>query len=142
MDEFKQIITELILLFEHLCEVEQRKLAVVQKSQVTYLEDCMNEEQAAILKMRGLDSRREKCQERLGWKGDSFRQILDKATDTERDELQPLFASLSHQVAAFRDLSDSAKTMIEINLHQVNKAIAAQQGERAPLHGSLTSHKI
>lgn len=143
MNEFKEIISELILLFQDLCEIEQEKLNVIQKNRVTFLEDCMNQEQAAILKMRGLDIRREACQERLGWKGDSFRQILEKAGEAERKELEPLFDDLSRFVSLFQEISDSAKTMIEVNLHQINKMLEGGPDAGRPAGStSFTSKKI
>lgn len=141
MTEFKNILLELIHLFEHLCEVERKKLQTVEKNRVTLLEDCMNEEQAAILKLRGLDSRREKCQERLGFKDKTFRQILEHITDEERADLQPIFHQLTERVTEFRELSDSAKAMIEINLHHINNIITEHQ-DTGSASGSITSHKV
>lgn len=143
MNEFKEIISELTLLFQDLCEIEQEKLEVIQKKRITFLEDCMNQEQAAILRMRGLDIRRETCQERLGWKGDSFRQILDKNDEAGRKELEPMFTELSHFVTQFQNISDSARTLIEINLHQINKMMEGEPNAGRPAgKTSFTNKKI
>lgn len=143
MNEFKEIISELILLFQDLCQIEQEKLNVIQKNRVTYLEDCMNQEQAAILKMRGLDVRRENCQEQLGWKGDSFRQILDKMDEAGRAEFEPMFEELSRFVSLFQGISDSARALIEVNLHQINKMMESNSQPLSPAGSTtFTSKKI
>lgn len=141
MTEFISILEELIQLFDHLCEVEQNKLRTVEKNRITILEDCMNEEQAAILRLRGLDVRREKCMERLGFGQKTFKEIMELVSDEERQLLSPLFSQLGDRVSRFQEFSDSAKALIEINLHHINQAIAAQQSDGMK-PGSFTNHKV
>ncbi|MBW4844714.1 flagellar export chaperone FlgN [Lacrimispora celerecrescens] len=133
MNNFIAVIEDMIQLFEDLVQVEQVKLEAAKKNRVTYVEDCMNKEQAAILKLRGLDKKREDCQEQLGMKGDTFQQILSKVSEEEeRDKLKQLFDRLSYQVRLFQEISDGARSMIEINLHMIDKAIRNSQGGIAP----------
>lgn len=123
MSDFIAVIEELILLFQHLIQVEQTKLESIRKNRITYVEDCMNQEQAAIMKLRGLDKRREDCQKKLGFSGYTFQQILAEVNGEQQETLKKLFDSLSQQVRLFQDTNDSAKSMLEINLHLINKAI-------------------
>ena len=51
--DFKKIIEELIALFDHLIPIEQEKLDAAIKNRVTFVEDCMHKEQAAVLQLRG-----------------------------------------------------------------------------------------
>lgn len=131
MDDFITVIEELIHLFQDLRQIEQDKLAAVQKNRITYVEDCMNKEQAAILKLRGLDKKRDTCQEQLGFKGDTFQQILSKVSGEEHGQLKYLFDTLSDQVRQFQDVNESAHTLIEINLHKIDKAIHNSQNAMA-----------
>lgn len=124
MNEFTAVIEELIRLFKDLSQVEEKKLEAVKKNRVTHVEDCMNQEQAAILKLRGLEKRLEVSQEELGCPKCTFRQILDKASGTENySRLKALFDALSRQVRQFQDISESARTLLEINLHVLNKTL-------------------
>lgn len=124
MNEFTAVIEELIRLFKDLSQVEEKKLEAAKKNRITHVEDCMNQEQAAILRLRGLEKRLEASQEELGCGKCTFRQILDKASGTEDySRLKMLFDTLSHQVRQFKSISDSARTMIDINLHVLNKTL-------------------
>lgn len=127
MNDFISVIEDLILLFKELIQVEETKLEAASKNRVTYVEDCMNKEQAAILKLRGLEKKRETVQEKLGFKGYTFQQILSETTGEEQDQLRKLFDTLSRQVRQFQDTNESARSMIEINLHMINKAINNSQ---------------
>lgn len=133
MNDFTAVIEDMIQLFQDLVQVEQVKLEAAKKNRVTYVEDCMNKEQAAILKLRGLDKKREDCQERLGMKGDTFQQILSKVSEgEEHNQLKELFDRLSYQVRLFQEISDGARTIIELNLHMIDKAIRNSQGKMTP----------
>jgi hypothetical protein len=127
MNEFITVIEDLTELFQELIQIEQTKLEAVKKNRITYVEDCMNKEQAAILKLRGLERKRELCQEKLGFEGDTFQTILSKTSGDEHIMLNGMFNTLSDHVRLFQEINDSARTMIEINLHKINKAINNSQ---------------
>lgn len=123
---FTKVIEEFITLFEHLISIEQEKLDAAVKNRVTFVEDCMHKEQAAVLQLRGLEQKRETEQKHLGMEGFTFRQILEEAPAETAASLKPLFDQLSERVAAFRSVSDSAKNIIEVNLHMIQSALAAE----------------
>ena len=82
--QFTEIIKEFIALFDNLIPIEQEKLDAAVKNRITFVEDCMHKEQAAVLKLRGLEQRREAEQKRLGMEGYTFRQILEHVPDDDR----------------------------------------------------------
>lgn len=127
MNDFISVIEDFILLFEDLTQIEESKLEAASKNRVTYVEDCMNKEQAAILKLRGLEKKREVTQEKLGFKGYTFQQILSETTGEEQEKLKELFDTLSRRIRQFQNINESARDMIEINLHMINKAINNSQ---------------
>ena len=121
---FTKVIEEFITLFDHLISIEQEKLDAAVKNRVTFVEDCM--EQAAVLQLRGLEQKRETEQKRLGMEGFTFRRILEEAPSETAASLKPLFDQLSERVTAFRSVSDSAKNIIEVNLHVIQRALVAE----------------
>lgn len=123
---FTQIIEEFIALFDQLISVEQEKLDAAVKNRITFVEDCMHKEQAAVLQLRGLEQKREAEQEHLGMKDYTFRQILKEVPADTAASLQPLFNQLSERITVFRSVSDSAKDIIEVNLHVIQSALAAE----------------
>jgi hypothetical protein len=131
MDEFIAVIKDLIHLFQDLIQIEQDKLVAAQKNRISFIEDSMNKEQAAILKLRGLDKKREHCQEQLGYKGCTFREILSKVSGDEYIQLNELFEDLSEHVKLFQDINESAQSLIEIKLHKIDKAIIQSRDKKA-----------
>lgn len=132
---FTKIIEEYIALFDHLIPIEQEKLDAAVKNRVSFIEDCMHKEQAAVLQLRGLEQKRETEQKRLGIEGFTFRQILEHAPE-ETAVLSPLFDQLAERVRTFRSVSDSAKDIIEVNLHKIQSALAAESSGKATYSAS------
>lgn len=124
--DFIKIIKDFIELFEALISIEEKKLDAATKNRVSFVEDCMNKEQAAILRLRGLEKKREQAQLQLGMKDLTFRQILEKVPSDIESVLRPLFDQLSAQIRTFQSVSDSAKESIELNLHMIQSALEAQ----------------
>lgn len=128
---FTKIIEELITLFDHLIPIEQEKLDAAVKNRVSFVEDCMHKEQAAVLQLRGLEQKRESEQKRLGLEGYTFRQILECAPEDAAAALNPLFDRLAEQVRTFQSVSASARDIIEVNLHVIQRALAAEAPGKA-----------
>ena len=109
---FTKVIEEFITLFDHLISIEQEKLDAAVKNRVTFVEDCMHKEQAAVLQLRGLEQKRETEQKRLGMEGFTFRRILEEAPSETAASLKTLFDQLSERVTSLRSVSYSAKNII------------------------------
>lgn len=124
--DFIKLIEEFIRFFDDLIPLEQEKLDAAVKNRVSFIEECMHKEQAAVLRLRGLEQKREKAQEQLGMKDCTFRQILEKAPDDVASVLKPLFDQMSGQVRTLRSLSDNSKDAIETNLHIIQSSLAGK----------------
>ena len=118
--DFIKIMNEFINFFDELISIEQEKLDAAVNNRVSF----MHKEQAAILKLRGLEQKREKEQERLGMKEYTFRQILEHAPEDAASELNPLFDRLSEQVRLTQSLSGNIKDAIEVNLHVIQSSLS------------------
>lgn len=129
MDEFKKIIGDLIRLFRQLIKIEEVKLNAAAGKHVATLEDCVTQEQALLLRLRGLEQSREKAQAKAGYGGLLFREILEKAPDSERESLYELFDELSREVQMFREISEDTNQILQTNLHMIQKALNKKTGD-------------
>lgn len=124
INDFRSVVGDLVTLLDGFNEIETEKLDAVQKNRVTFIEESMKKEQAAIMKLRGLDKKRESIQKDLGWEDMSFQQILSQVNDVERERLQPLFDRLTASTRRFIATKDSAQKALEIGLHHINMQLA------------------
>ncbi len=123
MKEFQKVITEMTSLFKQFTAVEQMKLKALRDNHVAAVEDCMNKEQAMIMNLRGLEKKLAACQEKAGYGGLRFREILDQAPAKEREKLLPLFEAFDQELQKFRNVNEDANEMLKNNLHMINKAM-------------------
>lgn len=128
MSEFKKIIEQLISLFRQLTKIEEVKLQGAAGNHVGTVEDCVTQQQALLLKLRGLEQARERAQAKAGYAGLQFRQILEKAPDDEREELYRLFDELSREIQMFQEINEDANQILRTNLHMIDKTIRDKTG--------------
>lgn len=128
MDEFKDIIGQLIRVFQQLTKIEQVKLNAVAGKHIGTVEDCVTQQQALLLKLRGLEQARERAQKKAGYEGLQFRQILERAPDDEREELLVLFDSLSREIQMFREVNENSNEILRTNIHSIDKALRKKSG--------------
>ena len=128
LSAFRELLRQFIELFDRMLPLEQSKLEVVSRNQVALLEDIIKKEQAEIMALRGLDQRRERMQEELGWKDLTFQEILRRLPEEERPDMKQLFDELAARVTQFQSVTESSKTIMEVNLHAINQMVARQGG--------------
>ena len=128
LSSFRELIQQFIELFDRMTPLEQSKLEVVSRNQVALLEDIIKKEQAEIMALRGLDQKRERMQEELGWKDLTFQEILRRLPEEERPDMKQLFDELAARVKQFQSVTESSKTIMEVNLHAINQMAARQGG--------------
>lgn len=128
MDKFEKVLKDLIALFCELNGVESVKLEAASAHRVATVEECMTKEQSMILMLKGLDKEREKAQQKAGFGGLTFRDILMQVGEEEKERLLPLFDELSKQIQMYQEVSQDAEQIMQINLHQIEKAVELKNG--------------
>lgn len=128
MNNFISTIKDLIELFQRLAIIEENKIEASSKNRISFIEECIKEEQAGVLQLRGLDKKREDAQKNMGYANYSFKDILNQVSKEEQEILQPLFIELEQLVSRFKYASKSAQQIIELNLNQINSLISEQEG--------------
>ncbi len=129
MERFKKVINDLIVLFEESLPLEHEKLKAVQNDDVAAVEDCMRREQAVMMKMKGLEQKREKVQQELGWQDKSFREIINAVPEDDRQEMKELFDRLSNAVKVFQDANQSALDMMKVHLKDIERVMKIKDAE-------------
>lgn len=128
---FADLMKEFIEFFDTLIPIEQDKLDATVKNRVAIVEDFMHKEQAAVMRLRGLEQKREAEQKRLGLEGCTFRQILEKIPDTDAAMLKPLFDRIDGQVRSLQSLNGTIRDAIEVNLRVIELNLTGDPAGKA-----------
>lgn len=136
-DDFVAVIEETIGLIGDIAQVESDKAEAASLKQHHLMDGYIQEEQAQILKLRGLEQRRIRLAKELGWDSLTFRQILSRVSLRQSSRLQPLFEELEEQLKWLQDSRSAAERMIKVRLHEMDIVLARQNGSAYDDSGSI-----
>ncbi|WP_352400306.1 flagellar export chaperone FlgN [Anaerotignum sp.] len=122
--DFNRVVLSLIQLIETLINIEQDKLKAVSTNDLDLLNSCIKNEQVQVLKLRGLDKKREQIQTDLGYENLSFREIIKLLPIEQQAESKKLFTILQQTTNQFNALNGSVKTALDVNLHSINTTLS------------------
>lgn len=128
MNDFKEVLQKLILLFQELTAVESKMLEAAGNRKMAELENLMIKEQASVMQLRGLEKEKDRIQESLGFEAMSFRQILEKISEDDRADILPLFDEMSRTVQMFQEIHENLTVLMQVNLRQIDKVINNTEG--------------
>ncbi len=126
MEEYKRLLKEMINVFNELTSIASVKLESASKNRVATVEECMKKEQPIVMKLRGLEQKREQVQAKLGYEGMQFKQIVAVVNPETREELLPVYEGLSRAIQMFQEINEDVEQMIRLNLREIDKALDRQ----------------
>ena len=128
LDKFASVIRELTDTAGNIAHIEEQKAVAASEKRHQLMDAFIQDEQAQILRLRGLEQRRLRLADSLGWKSLTFRQILEKAEPEQQTLLQPLFLELEQQLKRLEQARGNAEQIIHTRLHELQILLARQQG--------------
>lgn len=126
------LLGELDETLDRLTEVEQAKTRAVQSDDLAGVNDCMNQEQALGLALRGFEQRRTAALAALGLEGVPLRALADRLPAEHRPEARQAVGRLQEGYRLYQAAAQVARNTLECNLHEIEKVLADLGGERAP----------
>lgn len=123
-EDFIQLLREMIRFFIDITGIQKEKLEAARKHNILKIEECMKKEQAQLLKFRGFEKKRQTILSSLSFENKTLREIIELSDPKYKNELADVYLELNEAIKQYRSAFDSAKSIIEVNLHQVNKTLA------------------
>lgn len=119
------ILKDLANTLDQLSQFAQQKADAVRNDDLIGLDGVLKQEQAMALNLRGLEQRRLKLAPQLGLEGVSLDSLPQHYPSHLEDEALHTVKALRQSYIAYRSYADMARNILELNLHQIEKAIAA-----------------
>lgn len=123
MEEFIKICLEISNFIEELTEVENKKFQAALQNNIYIVNECMKKEQAFLMKLKGIDKKREALQKKLGYEDLSFAEIIEKAPSNEKDKLKEVFNKVQNNYKVYKEIFSNAQNALEVNLYKINKKL-------------------
>ena len=125
--EYFRFMEKLGGVLDEMTELARRKNAAVRRDDLTTVNECMNREQALGLTLRSMDRQREKLLAGLGLTGVRLSALADHCPPQVRLQARDAAERLKNRYDIYRSAADSARTTLEMNLHQIEKIIEARE---------------
>lgn len=122
---YLELLRDLSASLDRLGQLAQEKRSVVQQNDLIGLDEVLKQEQAMTLNLRGLEQRRLKLLAQMGLANVSLSELPIKYPAELEQEARQTVAGLQQSYSAYRSYADAARSTLELNIHQIEKVIAA-----------------
>lgn len=110
---------------EKLADLAREKSIAVRRDDLTGLNDVMKREQVVGLSLRGREQKREALAAQLGLEGTRLSSLIQRVPPELLPRAQETVERLRRSYELYQNAAQAARTTLEINLHEIEKIIAA-----------------
>lgn len=118
------LLQELGKTLERLTAIEQDKTKAALNDELDVMNECMKQEQAMSLALRGFEQRQQAALKALGLTDVPLSSLAAHAPEDLAMETRKVVEALQTQYALFHGAFEVAQNTLECNLHQVEKILA------------------
>ena len=132
---YLSLLNELSGRLDQLSELARQKTQSVTKDDLTALDEALKQEQAMTLNLRGLEQKRLKAVSQLGLEGSSLSELASRYPDSMQIQARQTAEKLLRSYQEYRCAAEVARNTLELNLHEIEKVIAASGVDTAGVPG-------
>lgn len=122
-ETYQTLLINLSQTLASLTEIEQRKTTAVCNDDLSLLNECMKQEQALTMKLRGYEKQQQKMHNYMGLRDVALSEIKEYVPQESRLEMKQTSDELRRQYELFSSAFKVARNMLECNLYQVQQVI-------------------
>lgn len=122
---YLDLLKELGGCLDKLAGLSQQKAETVRQDDLMAMDAVLKQEQAVGLAIRGLELRRVKLMGQLGLENVPLAQLAEHYPPELFGEAKQTAEGLRQSYQIYRSSADMARNLLELNLHQIEKFIAA-----------------
>lgn len=137
LEEFACSLELLSDIVKDITLIEEEKATAAAQERHDAMDGFLKREQAYLLKLRGQEQKRLRLAEVMGWGGLTFHQILEQASETQRQRLEPIFDRLDAQVRLLLNTKDTTERIIKVRLREFETLLYKDQGYAYDSSGSI-----
>lgn len=122
---YLKLLAELASSLDRLAQLAQEKAAAVQADDLLALDEVLKQEQAMTLNLRGLELKRLKLVGQLGLDKVPLDELEGHCPPELAGKARETVDALRSSYTIYRSCADMARSLVELNLHQIEKVITA-----------------
>ena len=122
---YLKLLRELGDCLDRLGELSEQKAQTVRADDLLAMDEVLKQEQVLSLSLRGMEQRRMKLLAKLGLSDVPLTELPERYPTELEDEAKRTVEALRSSYKIFRARADMARSLLELNLHQIDKMIIA-----------------
>ncbi|MDP4108868.1 MAG: flagellar export chaperone FlgN [Bacillota bacterium] len=104
--------------YKQFLSLEKRKYEDIKSDRLGILDSTVNEEQAFLLKARGMEAERESLLKGTPYKNSTFRELIPLFGELERERVSEIYEELSKVVLNIKDTNSSCSDLTTLKLRR------------------------
>lgn len=121
--EVRRTLADYIKFYSEFLAFEQNKFEAVEQNKLELLDGLVKQEEAFLLKSRGMEQNRIKSQEEHGFADKRLRDIIEIAPDDMKEELLAKFTELNAIVVQLQRTNERCNIAIKARLKVIERAM-------------------
>ena len=136
--DYLKLLRQLTGIVEQIAEVERQKAGAASRGDVAGVDECMKQEQAFSMALRGMDQKREKMLEVMGIPGEPLSRLAEHYPEALQAQASRAAERALDRYEEYVSAANAALTAMECVLHDIGRMMPeealtqAQPGEAAP----------
>ena len=118
--DYLQLLSELTQELTQLSEIGQQKVQAVSSHDLDALNECIKQEQAVSLTLRGIEQKRKKILTELGFENVPLREMSMRCPTECQQETTQLVENLLRIYTVLKSVQTPARTLMERELRAIN----------------------
>ena len=126
------LLEQLSQVFDQLAALEQEKTAAVGAQDLARLDQCMKQEQAVSLTLRGLEQKRGRLWRDLGLQSVALRDLPQHFPPEGQPEARRAVSRLLEQYQALRSAQEPTRILMEHRIQLIEEELARRGADQTP----------
>ena len=129
-EQYLSFLEELLREMNHLTEIGRQKLEAIQNHELDALNECIKQEQAISLTLRGLEQKRGKLLAAIGCENVPLSEMPHRCPEQYRSRTQELVNQLLMADKVYKSVQTPSRTIMERDLRSIRKELEARGVEQ------------
>lgn len=127
--DYLDLMCQYVSFYEEFIALEKLKMDTLSHNRLDQLDQHIKEEEAFLMRAKGLDQKRESFLSVYHLKGKKMREIIPLFPQPYQNDIQQKFNELSDILLSLKRINSRCNTMTELRLHRIQLKIAEMQNE-------------
>lgn len=127
---YLSFLSDLRQTLDSLSALEQKKIQAIKAGDLAALDECMKQEQAATMDLRGREQRRAAMLKELGLEKFSLRDLPSHCPPAYKGQATEISQQVLRSYEVFSSAQEASRTLMESNLRRIQNELEHREAER------------